>query len=225
MFGSALTIDPACLPRPGDPERARLGCERWRDQARQCEDADLAAFALALADDATGSALLAAVFGNSPFLGRCLLMDMASIPNLVTHGFDDVFREVVTGVHEAGTGDADGKRLMQTLRVARRRAALIIALADITGQWPLERVTGALSAFADACIGAAVSHLLRRAAEAGDLNLPRPEEPARDSGLVILAMGKLGACELNYSSDIDLIVLYDRDKVDYRGGRTLQDFF
>ena len=38
-------------------------------------------------------------------------------------------------------------------------------------------------------------------------------------------MGKLGARELNYSSDIDLIVLYDRDKVDYRGRRTLQDCF
>src|SRR5262245_38711056 len=130
MSGSALTIDPARLPRPGDPERARLGCERWREQARQCDDPDLAAFALAFADDATGSALLEAVFGNSPFLGRCLLMDMPSIPHLVTHGFDAVFREVVNAVHEAGAGEADGKRLMQALRVARRRAALMIALAD-----------------------------------------------------------------------------------------------
>jgi len=225
MFGSAFTIDPASLPRPGDPERARLGIERWRDQTRQCEDPDLAAFALAFADDPTGNALLETVFGNSPFLGRCLLLEMASIPHLVAHGFDDVFREVVNAVHEAGTGEGDGKRLMQALRVARRRAALVIALADIAGHWPLERVTGALSAFADACIGAAVSHLLRRAGEAGDLNLRWPDDPARESGLVILAMGKLGACELNYSSDIDLIVLYDRDKVDYRGSRTLQDFF
>ena len=225
MFGSALTINPASLPRPGDPERARLGRERWREQAGHCEDPDLAAFALAFADDAAGGALLEAVFGNSPFLGRCLLLDMASIPQLLTHGVDAVFRELVNGVHQAGPIEGDGKRLMQALRVARRRAALTIALADIAGQWSLEQVTGALSAFADACIGAAVSHLLRRAGEAGDLNLPRPTEPARDSGLVILAMGKLGACELNYSSDIDLIVLYDRDKADYRGSRSLQDFF
>jgi glutamate-ammonia-ligase adenylyltransferase len=225
MFGSAFTTDPASLPRPGDPDRARLGIERWRDQARQCEDPDLAAFALAFADDATGNALLETVFGSSPFLGRCLLLEMASIPHLVTHGFDNVFRDLVNGVREAGTAEGDGRRLMQALRIARRRAALGIALADIARQWPIERVTAALSAFADACIGAAVLHLLRRAAEAGDLNLPWPDEPARDSGLVILAMGKLGACELNYSSDIDLIVLYDRDKVDYRGSRTLQDFF
>jgi hypothetical protein len=35
MFGSAFTIDPASLPRPGDPERARLGIERWRDQLKK----------------------------------------------------------------------------------------------------------------------------------------------------------------------------------------------
>src|SRR5262245_59056864 len=164
MSGSAFTINASALPRPGDPERARLGIERWRDQARQCDDPDLAAFALAFADDATGSALLESVFGNSPFLGRCLLLDLASIQPLLAHGVDAVFRELVNRVHEAGTLGGDGKRVMQTLRVARRQAALVIALADIAGQWPLERITAALSAFADACIGAGVSHLLRRAA-------------------------------------------------------------
>src|SRR6185312_11751663 len=154
MVSSALTINPATLPRPGDPQRARLGSERWREQARQCDDHDLAAFALAFADDAAGSALLEAVFGNSPFLGRCLLMDMASIPQFLNHGADAVFRELVNEVQRVGSAEGDGKRIMQALRVARRRAALVIALADITGLWPLERVTGALSAFADACIGA-----------------------------------------------------------------------
>src|SRR5262249_55066418 len=107
MLASTLSIDPASLPRPGDAERARLGCERWREQARQCEDPALAAFAQAFADDAPGHALLEAVFGGSPFLGRCLLLEMASIPHLVTHGFDDVFRELVNGVHEAGTAEGD----------------------------------------------------------------------------------------------------------------------
>ena len=166
MFGSTFTINPSSLPRPGDPERARLGAERWREQARQCEDPDLAAFALDFADDATGQALLDAVFGNSPFLGRCLLMDMASIRQFLTHGADAVFRELVNEAHQAGTAEGDGKRIMQALRIARRRAALVIALADIAGLWSLEQVTGALSAFADACLGAAVAHLLRRAADA-----------------------------------------------------------
>jgi glutamate-ammonia-ligase adenylyltransferase len=68
-------------------------------------------------------------------------------------------------------------------------------------------------------------HLLRRAAEAGDLLLPSLDRPSDQSGLVVLGMGKLGARELNYSSDIDLVILYDRDKVEYRGRQTLQDCF
>src|SRR4029077_2263649 len=71
----------------------------------------------------------------------------------------------------------------------------------------------------------AVDHLLRHSAVAGDLILPSLDMPSQGSGLVVLGMGKLGARERNYSSDIDLIVLYDRDKVDYRGRRTLQDCF
>jgi glutamate-ammonia-ligase adenylyltransferase len=225
MSYSPFVITPTRLPRPGDDERARRGLDRWREEAGQCEDPGLAAFSTAFADDPAGRALLEAVFGNSPFLGRCLLLEMAAVVRLVDHGADAVFREVVNAVHQAAAVDGDNNRLMQALRAARRRAALVIALADIAGLWSLDQVTAALSAFADACIGVAAAHLLRRAAEAGDLALPSIEDPARGSGLVVLAMGKLGACELNYSSDIDLIVLYDREKVDYRGSRSLQDFF
>src|SRR5262249_57587760 len=66
---------------------------------------------------------------------------------------------------------------------------------------------------------------LRGSVEGGDLILGSHDQPSEGSGLVVLGMGKLGARELNYSSDIDLIVLYDRAKVDYRGRRTLQDCF
>src|SRR6185437_10997878 len=41
------------------------------------------------------------------------------------------------------------------------------------------------------------------------LKLPHPAEPARDSGWILLGMGKLGAHELNFSSDIDLVVFFD----------------
>ena len=225
MSGSPFPINSALLPLPGDDERARLGLERWRDEARQCDDPDLAAFAWAFAEDAAGHTLLTTIFGNSPFLGRCLLLDMATVPRLVNHGVDAVFREVVNDVHQALAAGGDIGRLMESLRIARRRAALVVALADIARVWSLDQVTGALSAFADACIAAAAACLLRRAAETGDLVLPSPADPACDSGLVVLAMGKLGARELNYSSDIDLIVLYDRDRVAYRGSRVVQDFF
>jgi len=101
--------------------------------------------------------------------------------------------------------------LMRHLRIARNHAALLIALADIAGQWSCEQVTRALTQFADVAVACAVNWLLEDAVEAGKLT---PEENQKPSeGYTVLAMGKHGAGELNYSSDIDLIVLYDPEKV------------
>src|SRR5437588_5458273 len=98
--------------------------------------------------------------------------------------------------------------LMRRLRLAKRRVALIAAVAELCGVWSLERQMAALSRFAKAAIGAAVRHLLQAAAAGGSLAVD-PRDPETGSGLIVLAMGKLGGEELNYSSDIDLVLLYD----------------
>ncbi len=225
MPKTPFALEPAALPRAADLSRAALGLERWRDNARQSKDPSLGGFATAIAEDASGRALLDAVFGNSPFLSHCLLAEPAILQTFLAQGAEAVFAELLEGLRQSAPGERDTGRLMQALRVARRRVALTVGLADLAGLWPLERVTSALSEFADVGVGIAAAHLLRRAGDAGELILPHPEDPARESGLVILGMGKLGSRELNYSSDIDLIVLYDPDKVAYRGRRTVQDLF
>ena len=101
---------------------------------------------------------------------------------------------------------------MRALRRGKAEAALLIALADIGGVWPVERVTRALTDFADAAVGAAVRFLLRGAAAQGSSSSATRRRPKQGSGYVVLAMGKMGAHELNYSSDIDLIVLYDESR-------------
>ena len=100
---------------------------------------------------------------------------------------------------------------MRTLRLAKRESALLIALADIGGVWDVVETTEALTRFADAAVGEALAFLLRQNALSGRLalDLDAPDLQA-GCGLVVLALGKLGARELNYSSDIDLIVLYDQ---------------
>ena len=100
--------------------------------------------------------------------------------------------------------------LMRALRRSKRESALLIALADIGGVWDVVATTEALTRFADAAVSAALRFLLRRAALDGRLNLD-PEDPDIEagSGLCVLALGKHGARELNYSSDVDLIVFYD----------------
>jgi glutamate-ammonia-ligase adenylyltransferase len=86
-------------------------------------------------------------------------------------------------------------------------------------------VTEALTRFAEAATQAAIRLLLAAAAEKGDLEPPHQDDAARDSGLAVIGMGKLGARELNYSSDIDLIVLFDQEVVRYRGKETAQRCF
>jgi glutamate-ammonia-ligase adenylyltransferase len=98
---------------------------------------------------------------------------------------------------------------MQLLRAMKSEAALLIALCDIGGVWPLMRVTEALTDLAVASVQAGLRFLLRREAARGKLSPANPDRPDEDSGLIVLAMGKMGAGELNYSSDIDLIVFFD----------------
>ena len=98
---------------------------------------------------------------------------------------------------------------MRLLRKMKTEAALLIALADIGGVWPVMRATRALTDLADAALQSAVRFLLRDAARRKRLKPAPPSRPEEGSGLIVLAMGKMGAYELNYSSDIDLIVFYE----------------
>ncbi len=220
MTAHGLLSAPRQLPRPADPERAGNGLERWREQTGRKDDPGLADFGTELAEPGgPGRALLEAVFGNSPFLTTCVLREPAWLRLLVEQG-PDAALDAALDLSGTGARNDDQAALMRTLRVMRRRVALTTALADIAGLWPLERVTAALSSLAETALDACCAHLLGRLHAKGDLVLPHPEAPAQDSGLFILGMGKLGAGELNYSSDIDLIVLFEEPALDCRGRLT-----
>src|SRR6266481_1889745 len=106
----------------------------------------------------------------------------------------------------AAAGETD---VMHLLRRMKAEAALLIALCDIGGVWPVMRVTAALTDLAVAAVRSALRYLLRQEAVRGRLSPPDDDRPEENSGLFVLAMGKMGAGELNYSSDIDLIVFFD----------------
>ncbi|EFL88981.1 bifunctional [glutamine synthetase] adenylyltransferase/[glutamine synthetase]-adenylyl-L-tyrosine phosphorylase [Ahrensia sp. R2A130] len=97
----------------------------------------------------------------------------------------------------------------KSLRLAKQRGALLIALADLGGWWSALQVGEAMTRLADACVTLAVRTCLYQAHLSGRLALPDPAMPELDCGLTIIAMGKHGARELNYSSDIDLIAFID----------------
>ena len=201
------------LPKAADAERAALGIEQWCEAADQAAEPSLADFARAYADDAEGKRLLEAVFGNSPFLSNAAIRDPGFTRNLFTDGPDTVYQMVMEDLAESCKQSLDTTAVGKLLRIAKWRMALTIAAADISGYWPLERVTEALSTFADRALDRAARHALQETEKAGAFKLSNPDDPVKGSGLIILGMGKLGAGELNYSSDIDLIVLYDQDRI------------
>ena len=106
----------------------------------------------------------------------------------------------------AAAGEAD---VMLLLRRMKAEAALLIALCDIGGVWPVMRVTSALTDLAVAAVQSALRFLLRQEVARGRMKAEDSDYPELGSGLIVLAMGKMGAGELNYSSDIDLIVFFD----------------
>jgi [glutamine synthetase] adenylyltransferase / [glutamine synthetase]-adenylyl-L-tyrosine phosphorylase len=156
-------------------------------------------------------AVLEATFGNSPFLARLAVRETQILEELVAHGPHRALTRV-EGVLRDAEGAEDEAAAMSLLRSARRRAALIVALADVGGLWAVGEVTRALSLFADAAVGSALRFLLREAARRAGLDARDPARLEAETGLVVLAMGKYGAYELNYSSDIDLVVFYDTQR-------------
>jgi glutamate-ammonia-ligase adenylyltransferase len=164
------------------------------------------------------------VFSHSPFLANCAQRDMAFLRDVFEHGPDTCFSRLIDDLKDDVAQLRDRDILMRELRITRRRVALLTGLADLAGHWPLDKVTSALSDFADGALSATFSHLLLQAADAGEIVLADPHFPEDQCGYVALSMGKHGARELNYSSDIDLIILYEPTQIDYRGKRSHQQF-
>jgi glutamate-ammonia-ligase adenylyltransferase len=174
-------------PQPFDPRRAARVREALAERGFSSPDV-----------------LLDSTFGNSPFLGRLALRETGALKEYFAAGPETVVQGAIL-LARASAHAADEAKAMTELRTARRRAALAIALADIAGLWDVNKVTAELSRFADACVAGALRFLLKAQAAQDS----RPEVMEENCGLTVLAMGKYGAHELNYSSDIDLVVFYD----------------
>jgi len=174
-------------------------------------DPDRAAEAAGLCDDAPPAMaeLIAGAAGSSPYLAMLLRREAAWLRQV----WDDEPEETLEALaRDLPAGDATA--LKPALRVAKGRAALLIALADLGGVWALAEVTRALSGFADHALALALDAALGAEAARGRLPGLGAGARAAEAGMVVLAMGKMGAHELNYSSDIDLICLYDDERHD-----------
>lgn len=185
-------------PRPFEPDQGAETRARFPDVAPELGE------------------LIEGAAGCSPYLRTLCEKEAGWLPEAL----DDPEKALAAALAEirevAPEGVANG------LRQAKRRVALLAGLADLAGVWTLEEVTGHLTGFADAAVQVALRAAIGVEIRRG--KLPGMDEAALEDagGMTVLAMGKMGAGELNYSSDIDLICLFDEtrfDKDDYHDAR------
>jgi glutamate-ammonia-ligase adenylyltransferase len=153
--------------------------------------------------------LVGAIAKSAPYLWDLICADPARLLRLLDSDPAARLESLLAETRRSAVLARTPAALMRSLRRAKAEAALLVALADIGNVWTVEQVTLALSDFADMALRAAVGHLLRDAARRGKLTPPDPRHPETAFGWIVLAMGKMGAHELNFSSDIDLMVFFD----------------
>jgi [glutamine synthetase] adenylyltransferase / [glutamine synthetase]-adenylyl-L-tyrosine phosphorylase len=164
-----------------------------------------------IADAPKLEGLLLGLADGSSFLWDLAVAEPERLLVLLNSTPDAHLAELLAKAERAVAASKDESEAMRLLRRMKAEAALLIALADIGGVWPVMQVTHAVTELADTAVRAAVRFMLREAAARGRLKPADPAKPEEGSGHIVIAMGKMGAFELNYSSDIDLIVFYDPD--------------
>ncbi len=151
--------------------------------------------------------LLASTAGCSPYLKELMTREALWLRAALAQAPEPVFAGLLAGLDAIATDD-----LSRALRETKRRAALLTALADLGGVWSTMQVTQALTELADRAVDLCLKRLVAEEIRRGELPGARPEDAEAAGGMFALAMGKMGAGELNYSSDIDLICLFDQDR-------------
>ena len=199
-------------PQPLEPlDRGEAGRD-LADFTATAAEAGLPRLSALLSQEGPVRDFLAAAFDLSDFLRDCARRR----PEMLDQLFDTTIAARLAAIEAAiaETAFVDGvseTALMAALRTLKLEAHFLIALADLGGESGPEVTVRRLSDLADACVGAAVDFLLRDAHQQGKFTLPDPDIPSKGSGWIVLGMGKLGAQELNFSSDIDLILFFDAD--------------
>jgi glutamate-ammonia-ligase adenylyltransferase len=152
---------------------------------------------------------LAPIFAASPYLGGLVRRDPQRLRRALLCEPELRIQALCSQAQALG-GEAAGPAAA-ALRQLKSEVHLLTALADLGGVWDLHEVTGALSRFADAAVHAALRLAAEEAVQAGWQRQVGEGAQGPAPGFFVLAMGKHGAFELNYSSDIDLSLFYDPD--------------
>jgi [glutamine synthetase] adenylyltransferase / [glutamine synthetase]-adenylyl-L-tyrosine phosphorylase len=199
------------------PPRQTADAILRRELLERIEPDQAARLAAIIADAPPVAALLAGVFAHSPFLAQIMRLAPAALIETLCAEPSERLDALLADAQLALAEASDIADAMAPLRHLRRDMALLVALADIGGLWCVDEVIAALARTADAAVKLAIDVVLRQAGELGRITLADVADPGPGSGLVVLALGKHGAGELNYSSDIDLVLFFDPEAAEVAG--------
>ncbi len=209
-------------PMACSEERASKLVDEFRELARAQSKNGLTE---ALSDSGAAK-LIGTVCCGSPYLAGLMRADLDRLGRVLKSNPDVLFQDLQASLVEQVSSVVTIEDLMRLLRLFKSEVALLCALADLSGVWSVQRLTEVLSQTADVAIQSSVGFLMKEAVTRGDwIGVENGEKPEAHSGYIVLAMGKYGARELNYSSDIDLIVLFEHEKVRLREGLEAPTFF
>jgi glutamate-ammonia-ligase adenylyltransferase len=226
-----FVINALKLPKASDANMLKLGIESFNEAPKAENNEQIKDFFTDYTQNEQILAILSAIFGNSPYLTHSILQDLSFFVEILTKNTDEIFKNLSNElknynfIEQFNNGTFNKESFYKFLRVQKRKIALLTAIADLNCTWTLEQVTEKLSIFAEDSVQKTCEVLLYEAYTQKIINLKTPETPLGGSGLIIVALGKMGAHELNYSSDIDLAIFYEEDKLEYLGRKSLSQFF
>ena len=185
-------IDAAAAARTREPIEAAAHEDGWADML-----------------DAAWPAL-APMFAAAPYLAGLARRSPGRLHAILAEAPDARLAAILAATDGL---EAPPEDMSAPLRRLKADLHLLTALSDLGGVWDLDQVTGALSAFADAAVRAGLRAVAQEARERGRLTSPADDPRGPIPGLFALAMGKHGADELNYSSDIDVSFFFEPEIV------------
>ena len=193
-------IDAAAAARAMEPLFAAARAEGWAD--------DLAA----------AEAALRPVFAAAPYLAGLAVRQPSRLRDILEADPTQRLEAILAQTHEVERHGEGPETAKLRLRALKGDIHLLTALCDLGGVWDLDQLTGALTRFADAALRAALAIAARSEIERGHLLAGADPAAGAVPGLFCIAMGKYGAFELNYSSDIDFSVFYQPDALPLTAG-------
>ncbi len=186
------------------------------DQLRPCGpiiDAKAAARAHEAVGGVAGEAwpALAPILAASPYLAKLAVRRPDRLALILAESPDVRLTAILSQARAVAESDLDAVK--RGLRLLKAELHLLTALCDLGAVWDLDQVTGALTDFADATLHAALNAAANEAVERGKMRVVGQGIGAPVPAFFALALGKHGAGELNYSSDIDISIFYDPERL------------